>query len=92
MLVFQSVVSKVGVGGRHTGTATARLSAKNLPLCADSTGREDEVSVSQNTPLMGGGAVNDILLPNGPTLVLRGPPDPVLGSPCPLPGKAVTPC
>ena len=33
------------------------------------------------------GGVNDILLPNGPTLVLRESPRPVLGSPCPPPRK-----
>ena len=35
--------------------------------------------------------MNDILLPNGPTLVLQGSP-PILGLVCPLPGKDVSQC
>ena len=46
--------------------------------------------VLQNRPRSGD--MNDILLPNGRTLVLRGPPRPVLGSPCPPPGKDVSQC
>ena len=49
------------------------------------------VKMLQNRPGVGG---NDILLPNGPALVLRGlPPTPaILGSPCPPPRKDVSQC